>query len=136
MITRIAHVCLNVKDLDASMVFYEKALKLKRKFNFVRKGKPIGAYFEVSKGNYIEMFQKDLTGVTNTGITHFCLETDDIDALAAWLEQSKVKTTAKKLGCDQSYQIWLNDPDGNAIEIHQYTKQSAQLKGGDVEVTW
>ena len=107
MITRIAHVCLNVKDLDASLAFYEKVLKLKRQFNFVRKGKAIGAYFEVAQGNYLEMFQKDLAGVTNTGIVHFCLETDDIDKVGAWLEKNKVQTTPKKLGADRSWQIWL-----------------------------
>jgi len=30
------------------------------------------------------------------------------------------------LGSDNSYQCWLDDPDGNRIELHQYTPESRQ----------
>jgi hypothetical protein len=30
----------------------------------------------------------------------------------------------------------VSDPDGNRIELHQYTEESAQLRGQSVQVTW
>jgi lactoylglutathione lyase len=32
------------------------------------------------------------------------------------------------LGGDQSYQAWLADPDGNRIELHQFTDKSLQIQ--------
>jgi predicted enzyme related to lactoylglutathione lyase len=74
--------------------------------------------------------------VVNNGILHFCLETDDIDAVVARLTELGVPVTPKKLGVDNSWQAWLEDPDGNKIEIHQYTPTSTQLTGGTVEADW
>ena len=34
--------------------------------------------------------------------------------------------TAPNLGADHSWQAWLADPDGNRIELHQYTPESKQ----------
>jgi hypothetical protein len=36
------------------------------------------------------------------------------------------ETTEKKLGSDQSWQIWTTDPNGVRIEFHQYTADSSQ----------
>jgi hypothetical protein len=44
--------------------------------------------------------------------------------------------SAEKLGCDDTWQIWLKDPDGNAFEVHQYTPKSMQFTGGTVEADW
>jgi lactoylglutathione lyase/glyoxylase I family protein len=137
MITRIAHVCLNVKDLNRSVEYYSK-LGFKTRFRFTRKGKLFGAYLEISEGNYIELFeQPNMDAPVNTGIIHFCLETENIDALMEDLKKKNISFTEKKLGCDNTYQIWLKDPDGNAFEVHCYTENSAQKLGGvDVEATW
>ena len=136
MFKQIAHVCLNVRDLEASFDFYENTLKLKKTFVFEKNGKVAGAYFEVGAGCYVEMFQKDFDGVTNTGITHFCLETDDIDDVVAWFDARNVEHTDKKLGSDQSWQIWVTDPDGNRIEVHEYTESSSQHTGRTALITW
>ena len=136
MITRIAHVCINARDLNRSIAFYEKILRLKRKFNFLRGELLIGAYFEICMGNYIEIFENRDAEIVNTGLVHLCLETDDTDELIRWLDKNNIQHTDKKSGCDNSFQIWINDPDGNKIEIHEYTPASAQLTGKDCQVTW
>lgn len=136
MITKLAHVCLSVRDIGRTVAYYQK-LGFKPKFRFTRGGRIFGAYLEISEGNYIEVFEnKDLDSVVNTGLAHFCLESPDIDTLMEKLREEGVEFTAKKLGCDQTYQIWLKDPDGNSFEIHQYTNKSSQLTGETVEADW
>ena len=136
MVTRIAHVCLNVRNLDATIGFYERKLGMPVKFLFKKAGKTLGAYFHAGNNTFIEAFQKDDVQVVNTGIVHICLETDDIDTTIAELDQSGVQHSEKKMGSDQSWQTWIKDPDGNALEFHQYTAKSAQIHGGVVEVNW
>ena len=41
-----------------------------------------------------------------------------------------------KMGADQSLQFWIKDPSGVDVEFHQYSEQSAQLTGRNVEVNW
>lgn len=136
-ISKIAHVCLNVKNLERAVKWYS-ALGFTQKFDFVRKGKHFGAYLEISEGNFIELFENpDLDTVINNGIVHFCLESDNIDMLIRQMDEAGIAHTEKKLGCDSTWQIWLKDPDGNNFEIHQYTAGSAQKKGGvTLEADW
>ncbi|MBN1411769.1 MAG: VOC family protein [Spirochaetales bacterium] len=136
MIKRIAHVCLNVKNLDASVSYYTQ-LGFKIKFWFTREGKKHGIYLEIADGNYIEIFENPSLGeVVNNGINHFCLETDDMDSLIENLEKKGIPFTQKMKGVDHTYQIWLADPDGNRFEVHGYTQKSSQFTGEDVEVDW
>jgi lactoylglutathione lyase/glyoxylase I family protein len=136
-VKRIAHVCLNVRNLEKSVDWYSK-LGFREVFRFDRKGKPYGIYLEIAEGNYIEIFENPGMGtVVNNGIVHFCLESDSIETLMKEYDAAGISYTPKKLGCDNTWQIWLTDPDGNAFEIHQYTKDSAQLKGGvTLEADW
>ncbi len=138
MITRLAHVCLIVRDLQQTIAFYNGALGLPVHFTFEKTGKLFGAYFKVGpERNFIEAFENPENKPVNTGISHFCLETPDIDAAIRTLAAKGVTCTAKQLGCDQAWQTWLADPDGNKIELHQYTAQSSQLGGGGVlQVDW
>lgn len=131
MIKKIAHVCLISADLSRSLNFYEKQLGLKRKFNFMKGGALHGVYLDVGAGSYIEIFQKPDNKVVNTGISHFCLETDNIDGIVASLKACGTDCSEKKTGADHSYQAWVTDPDGNRIEFHEYTAESTQVTGLD-----
>jgi lactoylglutathione lyase/glyoxylase I family protein len=136
MFTRLAHVCLHVRDLARSAEFYTR-LGFTPRFRFTRAGAPFGIYFEVGPGSYVEMFEdRSLEVPVNTGIVHFCLESDNLDGTVATLRQRGIPFTEKKLGCDNTWQIWLRDPDGNPFEVHQYTDQSLQHVGGTVEADW
>jgi catechol 2,3-dioxygenase-like lactoylglutathione lyase family enzyme len=136
MIKRIAHVCLNVSDLAKTIAFYRDALGLRVQFTFDKKGTLFGAYFAAGNMTFIEAFEKKDLRPVNTGIVHICLETDDIDEAIRTLTGKGVPCTPKKLGSDHSWQSWIKDPDGNSIELHHYTPDSLQLKGGVAEVNW
>lgn len=136
MLKRIAHVCLNVKNLDRSLDFYTR-LGFVPVFRFTRAGKPFGVYLRLAESTFIEIFEDPTLEVpVNTGLLHFCLETDDLDGMMAELGAKGIAFTEKKLGCDHTWQIWLKDPDGNAFEVHQYTPGSMQFTGGTVEADW
>lgn len=136
MIKGIAHVCLNVRNLQTSLDYYT-ALGLKEKFRFTRQGRDYGAYLEIARGSYLELFETGApSGSGPGGITHFCLETDDIDGFVSRCQKNGIAVSPKKLGCDNTWQAWLKDPDGNAFEAHQYTAGSLQRTGGSVEADW
>jgi len=136
MFKRIAHVCLNVRNLERSLAFYTR-LGLEPVFRFTRKGRPFGVYLQLAEASFVEIFEDPtLATPVNTGLVHFCLETEDLDGLMADLRARGVDCGEKKLGCDATWQIWLKDPDGNAFEVHQYTRDSMQLTGGTVEADW
>ena len=135
--TKLAHVCLYVQDLGRSVEYYSK-IGFRKRFVFNRNGRLFGAYLEFGEGNFIELFEDiSRSAVTAPGrLAHFCLETPDIDAAMESLSARGIDFSPKKLGCDSTYQIWLKDPDGNEFEIHQYTANSSQLIGGEVEADW
>jgi hypothetical protein len=52
------------------------------------------------------------------------------------LNKMGIKTTPKDSGSTHTYQTWFKDPNGIDIEFHEYTADSAQITGKDVEVNW
>ncbi len=136
MFKRLAHVCLNVTNLERSLAFYQ-SVGGEPVFRFTRGGKPFGVYLKLAEATFIEIFEDaTLAAPANTGLLHFCLETQDLDGLMAQLRARGIAFGDKKLGCDNTWQIWLKDPDGNAFEVHQYTPKSMQFTGGTVEADW
>ena len=128
MIKGFAHVCLAAADLPTVEHFYTHGLGCKKAFDFIKAGKVIGFYLELAPDNYIEVFLRDEIECSDkTPILHFCLEVDDIDQTARQLMENGYETTEKKLGSDQSWQIWTTDPNGVRIEFHQYTPESSQI---------
>ncbi|MBI1336855.1 MAG: VOC family protein [Phycisphaera sp.] len=137
MIKQLAHVCIGCTDLDAATRFYCDCLGFTRVFDFVKDEKTIGFYLGAGGNTYIEFFKADSVPDTASPIRHLCLETDDIDAVIAQLHKYGYHTGPKKVGGDQSWQVWVSDaPDHVKIEFHQYTDQSSQRTGKTCYVNW
>ncbi len=93
-------------------------------------------YIEVAPHQFIELFyvngqqkgeDKDLSDAI--GYQHICIEVEDIHA--AWdavKANGLTPDTEIRLGGDGAYQFWLVDPDGNRLELMQYTKESKQVQ--------
>jgi len=128
MIKGIAHVCYTVRDLDATIDFYCNKLGLTEAFDFRRDdGTRFGAYIHVGGRTFIEVFTGELAPpAEHQRYRHLCLEVDDINATVADLRAKGVEVTDVKMGGDNSWQTWLEDPDGNRIELHHYTAESKQ----------
>jgi len=132
MVTRLAHISLQVADIHRSIAFYRDDLGFPVAMTFQKNGELKGAYFAVGEGSFLEVFEMEAP----IGITHFCLETDDLDGFMDAAAARNIPCTPKELGGYHTRQTWLRDPDGNAFEMHQYTDRSMQFHGGECEITW
>lgn len=134
--TSIAHVALKVKDLDRSLDFYVNKLGFEE---MMRLDKPDGSpgvwlvYLRITDDQYLELFpdgQGDRApGRDATAINHVCLGVDDIDKVIADLDKAGIPLTVqKKMAADKNWQCWIDDPDGNRIEIMQLMPDCLQLE--------
>ena len=101
-------------------------------------GAPWITYFEIAPHQYLEIFSPDggedvltfdLEHFDHIGYLHIALEVDDIHAVYEDIRKTDVRIlTEPKLGPDHTWQFWIADPDGNAIEFMEYTDRSFQLR--------
>jgi lactoylglutathione lyase len=59
---------------------------------------------------------------------HFCLEIEGLEALRESLVGHGIAVTEIAVGMDGSKQCWIKDPDGNSIELMEYTPRSLQIQ--------
>jgi predicted dehydrogenase/catechol 2,3-dioxygenase-like lactoylglutathione lyase family enzyme len=92
-------------------------------------------YIEVAPHQYIEFFhtvgqeKKKKVDTNFYGYQHICLEVSNIhEAWDAVIMNGIKPDTEIALGVEGSYQFWLVDPDGNRLELMEYTKEAKQLK--------
>lgn len=131
-----AHICIKAKNLAETEHFYTQVLGLEKAFTFRKGAKAIGCYLRLNGTEFIEVFEDPAAANAPSVMAHLCLRTYDIDAARRTLQAHGIAVTEKKMGCDQSWQIWFKDPNGMDIELHEYTDASAQLTGKDVAVDW
>ena len=149
----IMHVTFFAKDLHATMAFYEKlgcqmkmAVKYKAYANrpdspYYEQAKQTPeayciVYFEVAPGQFIELYPASLNQKPHPafneqiGYSHFGVIVADIQKTRAFLiEKGEDIDVEPKIGNSHTWQMWIHDPDGNRIEIMQYTKDSYQVIG-------
>jgi catechol 2,3-dioxygenase-like lactoylglutathione lyase family enzyme len=139
MIKKLAHVCFYTNQLDRMIAFYRDVLGFPVKFTMNNDdGFAFGYYFSTGEMSFIEIFDQkgavkqwggDLTPVRpSQGVTygHYCFEVSGLEALCEQLKTKGVDVIPIKVGMDHSKQAWIKDPDGNAIELMEYTPQSLQ----------
>jgi lactoylglutathione lyase len=152
LITGFSHLAFNVADMERALDFYCNVLGLEKIFEITipenigeimpgnpivaMAGKPGIAYLQVSSGVFLELFYPKPTtdpdsggpNYEKVGYAHLSLLVKDIQATADFLRQKGVQLDSKiSMGPDHTYQFWIKDPDGNRIELMQYTDQSYQI---------
>ena len=135
MIRQLAHVCFFTDQLDAMVAFYRDGLGFPVKFTLdTDDGELMGYYFDCGNTTFIEVFDQKLAvkqwggQVPGSQYKPFCLEVTGLDEVKAMLEARGITVTNMKMGIDHSRQAWITDPDGNAIELMEYTHASLQLR--------
>jgi catechol 2,3-dioxygenase-like lactoylglutathione lyase family enzyme len=129
MLKALAHVCFRVRDLDASIDFYVGKLGMEHAFDFINdQGERFGVYLHVGGRSFVELFRAEPGEPEKPrSWQHICLEVEDVKAAVQQLRAAGLEVTDPNLGSDGSWQAWLQDPDGNRIELHSYTPESKQL---------
>lgn len=132
MITGLGHVAFRITDLEKSLDFYCQKLGFKEAFRLEREGEysPWIVYIQVAPNHFIELFpgaHGENTSRGPVGYNHFCLVVDDLQAtLRDLAARGLTIEDGPKQGLDHNWQYWINDPDGNAIELMQIVPESPQ----------
>lgn len=109
----VHHVSVNVSDPERSIAFYTDVLG-----GTVRTDRPDfgigGAWIDLG-GTQVHLIESDVP--PNMG-QHFAILVDDVDDVVRELRSKGFDVEdAKVVGPDR--QTFIDDPDGNAIELHQ-----------------
>jgi catechol 2,3-dioxygenase-like lactoylglutathione lyase family enzyme len=138
MITQLAHLNLFTDRHQEMLKFYTDALGLKIQFTLDNnEGVPFGWYLACGKMTFIEIF--DQAGAVRqwggkvtelqhgSKFRHLCFDVKDLEAYREMLIRKKIPVSAITVGMDHSKQAWVKDPDGNDIELMEYTPASFQV---------
>lgn len=126
---RLAHVCIESADLDATERFYG-CLGIRRQFEFRNPaGLLIGYYLKFDNQTFLEVIRVEEVRAEGA-VRHFAIESDDIEDLRTRLLAAGFHATEKRLGEDHTWMVTCRDPNGVFIELHQYDTRSMQQQGG------
>jgi len=140
MIRQLAHLNFVTNDLSRIIDFYVNKLGLQVKFTLDNKqGQPFGYYFECGNSTFLEFFDQAMAAevwggnvvelTIGTRYKHFCLEVTGLDEFCTELKNRGVTVSDISMGMDNARQAWIADPDGNQIELMEYSRSSLQLTG-------
>jgi lactoylglutathione lyase len=130
--TSLGHAAIRVKDVERSLDVYVRQLGFAEMMRLNHEdGRLMLIYLRITDDQYLEVFPDAegdrAPGINAVGYNHICLIVDDMDGILAKLaEQSVPLFRPKKVGLDRNVQAWIEDPDGNRIELMQMAPNSMQ----------
>lgn len=133
-ISGFGHVAIKVADLGRSLDFYVNKLGFPEMMRLHQDNGDVWlVYLRITDDQYIEIFPGAETerapGWNANGMNHMCLAVDDIEALLAEIEAAGIPLLLPlKKAADGNWQAWIEDPDGNRIELMQMDPDSLQLQ--------
>jgi lactoylglutathione lyase len=132
-IAGLAHVAIKVTDLDRSLDFYVGKLGFKEMLRLEKDDGSVWlVYLRITDDQYLEIFpgaENDRApGWDANGMNHMCLAVEDINGLVRQIEAAGIPLLLPlKLAVDGNWQAWIEDPDGNRIELMEMAADSLQL---------
>ena len=152
IIKEFGHLAFNVSDMEKSLHFYCDILGLEKAFTIRipediaerMPGSPLAAmagkdnivYLKFGSGVFLELFypnpntNMDSGGPNydDIGYVHLSLVVDDLASWEPYLKENGVQLDSDiHTGGDGTLTMWLRDPDGNRIEMMEYTENSLQI---------
>lgn len=133
-ITAIGHVAIKISDLDRTLEFYQGRLGFPEMFRLHNDdGTPWLIYLRITDTQYLEIFPGAETdrapGKNANAINHVCLSVVDLEHTVQALQAQNIPLTSPiKTGRDGNIQAWIEDPDGNRIELMQMRPDCRQLQ--------
>ena len=133
-ISSLGHIGIKVKNLEKSMAFYTETMGFPEMFRLRRDdGRVWLVYLRITDDQYLEIFPEAIQDRApepeNNGINHFCLTVENIEEIVRQLEAKGVALYwPLKTGADNNRQAWVQDPDGNRIELMEMASNALQFK--------
>ena len=131
----LGHMAFKVKDLDASVAFYEKLGFPKFLSLLNEKGEPWIVYMRITDDVYLELFPKGagdrVPEAEQVGLTHWCLTVKDLDETEKQLKSVGISLSRPRRdarGVDRNRGMWIEDPDGHRIEIMEMAPNCLQYE--------
>ncbi len=130
----ISHMAIRVKDIDRSLAFYQDVLGFAEMFRLNQEDGSLWlVYLRINDTTYLELFPDGVgeraPGKPAVGFNHICLEVTDIEEVIAEMARHDVPLTSPlQTGLDHNRQAWVEDPDGNRIELMEIAPHSLQLR--------
>ncbi|HEX5506746.1 MAG TPA: VOC family protein [Thermomicrobiales bacterium] len=130
-ITDIGHVAIRARDLDRVLAFYTGTLGFPEMFRLCTDaGDLMLVYVRVTDRQYLEFFPNgagDTPPREAAGLNHLCLAVADLGAtVAALAARGIAPSRGPQLGRDGNRQAWIEDPEGNRIELMELAADSRQ----------
>jgi catechol 2,3-dioxygenase-like lactoylglutathione lyase family enzyme len=130
----LGHINFKTRDLKASIGFYE-ALGFKTFLELTEEdGQPWIVYLRFDDQLYLELTgggKERSPGPEPTGFNHLCITVSDIAAAARELEAKGItlmNPLSLKRGLDNNRGAWVEDPDGNRIELMEMAPDCVQYE--------
>ncbi len=133
-ITSIGHVAVRVADIDRSLAFYTGRLGFPEMLRLHRDDGSLWlVYLRITDEQYLELFPDARGGRAPAedanGLNHLCLTVDDIEAVIGRLAERGIPLLRPlKRGADGNRQAWIEDPDGNRIELMEMAPDGLQAR--------
>ena len=133
-ISSLGHIGIKVKNLEKSIAFYTETMGFPEMFRLYRDdGRAWLVYLRITDDQYLEIFPEAIQDRApepeNNGINHFCLTVENIEEIVCQLEAKGVALYwPLKTGADNNRQAWVQDPDGNRIELMEMASNALQFK--------
>jgi lactoylglutathione lyase len=133
-VTSIGHVAIKVKDLDVSLAFYVERLGFAEMLRLSRDDGSVWlVYLRITDTQYLEIFPgaegDRAPGWEANGMNHMCWTVDDLDDAVMRLEALGIPLLLPvKAGLDRNRQAWIEDPDGNRIELMEMAADCLQYQ--------
>lgn len=139
---RFNHVALRVRDVKESLAFYEGVLGFREAFRVNRPDGSLGLiYVQFGSDQFVELFEGGDEGrqpepaPKGTGFLHFCLTVEDLPVTLAELREKGLEIGEPHTGTSGAFIYFLEDPDGNKIELAELNDQS-QTRQAAAKRSW
>ena len=133
-INGLGHVAIKVTDLERSLDYYVNKLGFPEMLRLKKDDGSVWlVYLRITDDQYLEVFpgaENDRApGWDANGLNHVCLTVDDIEPVLAAIAAAGISLLLPlKTAIDGNRQAWLEDPDGNRIELMEMAADSLQYK--------
>jgi lactoylglutathione lyase len=131
----IAHVAIKVKDVDRALEWYGRVFGFREMMRLNNAdGSLFLLYLRVTDTQFLEVFPnaREDRAMDNdgNGINHFCFQVSDPDTVKARIDELGIPLLwPYGRAIDGNRQFWIEDPDGNRIEIMEMDPNCLPYQG-------